>query len=486
MYAVEEYKVSKEELTNLLKSLLKLNTENEWIEFKVNNDNPSMIGEYISALANSAALCNKEHAYLIYGVDDKSKEVLGTDFDFNNSKKGNEPLYNWLYRKLKPQIDFTPYEIRYNTKRVLIIEIDKAKLYPIEFDNIVYIRIGQQKRKLCDYKEKEKKLWDMLNKTSFEEEVALSKLEMQDIFELLDISTYYKMLKLPLPENKEKIIEDFKEEGFLKELYGKLAITNLGAILFARNIHQFKSITRKSIRLIQYKNKDKLETIREINYDNGYAICFEEILKICKKYDVSISLGPCYRPASVADAYVDDLHLLELKRMAKLCDLAIKCEVNIMIEGIGHAPINKIEGIIAKSKQICHNVPYRVMPVSTDIAIGYDHISSAIASSVAVMYGADSVTVVTRSEHLGIPTYDEVIEGVMCTKVAVYSGYIARTNDLSKDIEMAKSRKNVGCLGNIDCCLFPELVIKYKTENPSEMCTMCGKYCPLNKQRKMI
>ena len=279
MYAVEEYKVSEEELTNLLKSLLKLNTENEWIEFKVNNDNPSMIGEYISALANSAALCNKEHAYLIYGVDDKSKEVLGTDFDFNNSKKGNEPLYNWLYRKLKPQLDFTPYEIHYNTKRVLIIEIDKAKLYPIEFNNIAYIRIGQQKRKLYDYKEKEKKLWDMLNKTSFEEEVALSKLEIQDIFELLDVSTYYRMLELPLPENKEKVIEDFKEEGFLKELYGKLAITNLGAILFARNIHQFKSITRKSIRLIQYKNKDKLETIREINYDNGYAICFEEILK---------------------------------------------------------------------------------------------------------------------------------------------------------------------------------------------------------------
>ena len=279
MYTVEEYKVSEEELTNLLKSLLKLNTENEWIEFKVNNDNPSMIGEYISALANSAALCNKEHAYLIYGVDDKSKEVLGTDFDFNNSKKGNEPLYNWLYRKLKPQLDFTPYEIHYNTKRVLIIEIDKAKLYPIEFNNIAYIRIGQQKRKLYDYKEKEKKLWDMLNKTSFEEEVALSKLEIQDIFELLDVSTYYRMLELPLPENKEKVIEDFKEEGFLKELYGKLAITNLGAILFARNIHQFKSITRKSIRLIQYKNKDKLETIREINYDNGYAICFEEILK---------------------------------------------------------------------------------------------------------------------------------------------------------------------------------------------------------------
>ena len=279
MYAIEEYKVSEEELISLLKSLLKLDKENEWIEFKLNNDDPLMIGQYISALSNSAALWNKEHAYLIYGVDDKNKEVLGTNFEFNNSKKGNEPLYNWLYRKLNPQIEFYPYEICYNGKKVLIIEIDKAKLYPIEFDNIAYIRVGQQKRKLCDYKEKEKKLWDMLNKTSFEEEIALSKLKEQDIIDLLDISIYYELLELPFPETKEKIIEDFMEEGFIKKIYGKLAITNLGAILFAKNIHKFKSITRKGIRLIQYKDKNKLETVREINYDYGYATCFEEILK---------------------------------------------------------------------------------------------------------------------------------------------------------------------------------------------------------------
>lgn len=91
-----------------------------------------MIGEYIFMLVNSAALCNKEHTYLIYDVDDKNKEVLRIDFDFNNFKKGNGPLYNWLYRKLKPQLDFSLHEICYNTKRFLIIEIDKIKLYPIE------------------------------------------------------------------------------------------------------------------------------------------------------------------------------------------------------------------------------------------------------------------------------------------------------------------------------------------------------------------
>lgn len=99
VYTVEEYKVSEAELISLLKSLLKLNKENEWIEFKVDNDEPYMIGEYISALSNSAALWNKDHAYLIYGVDDKNKEVLGTKFDFSNSKKGGEPLYNCYIEK---------------------------------------------------------------------------------------------------------------------------------------------------------------------------------------------------------------------------------------------------------------------------------------------------------------------------------------------------------------------------------------------------
>ena len=174
MYAIEEYKISQDELMSLLKSLLKMRKENEWIEFKVNNDEPHMIGEYISALSNSAALYNKEHAYLIYGVDDKTKKVVGTTFRLGNAKKGNEPLYNWIYRKLNPKIDFYAYEIEYEGNKVLIIEIDKAKTYPVEFDKVAYIRVGQQKRKLCDYKEKEKKLWNVLNQTSFEDEIALS------------------------------------------------------------------------------------------------------------------------------------------------------------------------------------------------------------------------------------------------------------------------------------------------------------------------
>ena len=277
MYDVEEYKISKNELIDLLKSLLKFNKENEWIEFKVNNDDPHMIGEYISALSNSAALWNKEHAYLVYGIDNKTRNIIGTNFDFYNTKKGNEPLYNWIYRKLKPQIEFEAYEVEYENKSILIIEIDKAKNYPVEFNKVAYIRVGEQKHKLCDYKEKEKKLWNQLNKISFEDEIAISKLNKNDIVELLEVTAYYKLLDLPYPDTIDKLIEDFLSEGFVKKVYGKLAITNLGAILFARNIHQFRTISRKTIRLIQYKSKNKLETIREINYDKGYALCFEEI-----------------------------------------------------------------------------------------------------------------------------------------------------------------------------------------------------------------
>lgn len=278
MYEIDEYVISNNDLIKLLNSLLNFSHENEWIEFKINNDEPFMIGEYISALSNSATLCGKEHGYLIYGVDDKTKEIVGTDFDFSNAKKGNEQLYNWLYRKLKPQVDFNVYEVQYQDKKVLIIEIDKTRIYPIEFDGVAYIRIGSQKRKLHDYKEKEKKLWNSLNNIDYEDEIALGNLDVEDVFNLLKVETYYKLLNLPLPETKQKIINDFKEEGFLKDIHGRLGITNLGTILFSKDLNQFKSVRRKFIRVIQYNGKDKLKTIREINYNEGYALCFEKIL----------------------------------------------------------------------------------------------------------------------------------------------------------------------------------------------------------------
>ena len=223
-----------------------------------------------------------------------------------------------------------------------------------------------------------------------------------------------------------------------------------------------------------------LKLMEQNGYENPFYTHFDEILNICKEYDVCLSLGPCYRPASVCDcALNDELILLELERMGELCKKAIDKGVGITIEGIGHAPINMIEPMIKLAKKMCHNVPYRVMTVSTDIALGYDHIASAIASANAVYHGADSVTAVSRSEHLGIPSFEESMEAVKCAKVAIYSGYIARTGDVKRDRIMSNAREKNGCIGHVPSTLFPNEPLK-TNKRKNKACSMCGTYCPLN------
>lgn len=228
-----------------------------------------------------------------------------------------------------------------------------------------------------------------------------------------------------------------------------------------------------------------LQMMEKNNFENPFVTYYDEILEIAKEYNVWISLGPCYRPASVADCDPNDkLHLLELERMSVLVKKALDKGVNITIEGIGHAPLNKIKDMIKIAKEKCYDVPYRCMTVSCDIALGFDHISSAISSAMAIYEGADSITAVSRSEHIGIPSLAEVEEGVIAAKIAIYSGYIARSKDYSRDIKMSKARETTGCLGHLPSTLFPnqinEIISAKDCKRQGKSCTMCGEFCPLN------
>ena len=280
-------------------------------------------------------------------------------------------------------------------------------------------------------------------------------------------------------KNDLKLAEEEFIRLFKEEVLRGFDIITIHATVFKED----RSLIDSSNRLIPTTSRGgmlMLKMLEANGYENPYFMHFDEILDICKEYDVSLSLGPCYRPASICDCKVDDnLILLELERMGILCKKAIDKGVGITIEGIGHAPLNLIEPMIKLAKDMCHNVPYRVMTVSTDIALGYDHISSAIASANAIYHGADSVTAVTRSEHLGIPTYEEVIEGIKAAKVAIYSGYIARTGDMRRDKIMSKAREASGCIGHIPSTLFPNEPIKIN-KRKNKACSMCGPYCPLN------
>lgn len=266
-------------LKNIVSEKISNGAEDSTTEFKVNNDDPKTIGEYISALGNSATLEDKDYAYMIWGIEDESKKVVGTKFHPNNAKKGQEDLQNWLHRMIKPSIDFTFDTIDYDGKNITILRIPKAIHQPISFNGEEFIRVGSYKKKLRDYPEKEKQLWKKFQELPFESLSAYLVKNYDEIFELLDYESYYKLLKQPLPIQKDLIIDHFKHEEIIKENEGNVYITNLGAILLAKNLDNFKPLKRKAPRVIKYKGNNKIETISEQVGIKGYACGFEGLIK---------------------------------------------------------------------------------------------------------------------------------------------------------------------------------------------------------------
>ena len=226
-----------------------------------------------------------------------------------------------------------------------------------------------------------------------------------------------------------------------------------------------------------------LENAQKTGCENFYFTHFAEILEIAKTYGVTLSLGAVYRPANLYDAVSENApYWEELRRNAELAAAASAKGVACMVEGIGHCPIHLIPEVVQKSKELC-KVPYRVLTVATDSALGFDHVSSAIAAATAVMAGADFVTAVSRAEHLGLPSAEDLKEAVISAKIAAHSGYVARTGDIALDNAMAKERRAVGCRGAVEASIVPEMtkeaLQKYKADGEKK-CTMCGDFCALS------
>ena len=146
-------------LKKTLDELIALQKETEWVEFKVNYVDEEEIGTHISALSNSACLHEKKNAYLVFGIENETHNVVGTKFKPKHYKVGNEELENWLARLLNPRIDFKIYEFSYNSKPIAIFEVDHTECTPVRFKDIAYIRVGSYTKKLSDFPEKERKIW---------------------------------------------------------------------------------------------------------------------------------------------------------------------------------------------------------------------------------------------------------------------------------------------------------------------------------------
>lgn len=268
-----------EYLVGLLNELRKLPKETEWVEFKRSDAEPEDIGEYISALANSAALLGKSSAYLAWGVDDATHDVVGTTFGAGRAKVGNEELENWLLRLLSPKIDFRFFEFTAAGNPVTLLEMGRAFRHPVQFKGQEFIRVGSYKKKLKEFPEKERALWRIFDATPFEDHLAAENLTADDALRLLDYPAYFDLLKQPLPEARKGVLDALAADRVIvPSNRGTWNVTNLGAILLAKHLNDFRTLQRKAVRVIVYKGDNRLETVREQVGGKGYAAGFEGLI----------------------------------------------------------------------------------------------------------------------------------------------------------------------------------------------------------------
>lgn len=218
--------------------------------------------------------------------------------------------------------------------------------------------------------------------------------------------------------------------------------------------------------------------------ENPFFEDYSRLLKIAKKYDMVLSLGDGLRPGCLVDA-TDRGQIDELITLGELAKKAFDEGVQVMIEGPGHVPLDQIEANILLQKRLCNNAPFYVLgPLVTDIAPGYDHITSAIGGAIAASAGADFLCYVTPSEHLRLPTIEDVKEGVIASRIAAHAGDIAKKKKgaIEEDIKLSKARKALDWEEQIRLSIDPEKARMLRAASPPEdadVCTMCGSLCAI-------
>lgn len=224
--------------------------------------------------------------------------------------------------------------------------------------------------------------------------------------------------------------------------------------------------------------------------ENPFYEYYDELLEICREYDVTLSLGDSLRPGGITDA-TDPGQISELITLGELTKRAWEKDVQVMIEGPGHVPIGDIEMNVKLEKKLCHNAPFYVLgPLVTDVAPGYDHITSAIGGAIAAAHGADFLCYVTPAEHLRLPDVDDVKEGIIAAKIAAHAGDINKIKSARKwDLEMSKRRQKLDWEGMFELALDPEKARRYRAESkPTDenTCTMCGAMCSMKNMNLIL
>lgn len=262
-----------------LTSLLALPKETEWVEFKHNNDKPEEIGEYISAIANSAALYGKSAGFLVWGVEDVTHKLVGTTVRPRQRKIGNEELENWLAHLLAPRVDFRFHEFEHEGNRIVMLQVQPAVASPVAFQGTEWIRIGCTKKKLKEHPGREQQLWAALSRSCFEKCLAVTGKTGDEVLELLDYGKFFELSGQKLPPNQSGILERLSVDRLIiSHGSGYFDITNLGSILFAKQLPQFEGLGRKALRVIRYSGSSRSKTELERIGRLGYAAGFESMV----------------------------------------------------------------------------------------------------------------------------------------------------------------------------------------------------------------
>lgn len=262
-------------------------------------------------------------------------------------------------------------------------------------------------------------------------------------------------------------------------------------------------ITRKTIDQIR-KHKRKMNIVSRggslvfawmcmTGEENPFYEYYDEILDICEKHDVTISLGDACRPGCLADA-TDVCQIEELVRLGELTKRAWDHNVQVMVEGPGHVPLDQIAANMKVQETLCMGAPFYVLgPLVTDIAMGYDHITAAIGGAVAAMHGAAFLCYVTPAEHLALPNVDDVKQGIIASKIAAHAADIAKGIPGARDIDdrMGDARRNLDWDAQFECALDPVTAKAIRDsrspeEDHSDTCSMCGKFCAVRSMNKAL
>ncbi len=264
----------------LVKRLCACPRETEWFEFKSSYAKPDKIGRNISAIANATAIAGRSNGYVIWGINDKDHRVIGTSFNPDSKRVQRDDLDHWLAQRLKPSIDFRFYEDTVDGKDVVVLVIPRAPHQPVRFDNEAYIRVGSHTRKLNDFPERERQLWRVSDRRTFEKGTAIERVQGSDVLRFLDYESYFSLSTTPTPPQTSNLLQTLQNESFVRQRDdGAWDILNLGLLAFARNLEEAGSLHRKATRIVRYSGSGRYHASQQKEFSAGYASGFTDIIR---------------------------------------------------------------------------------------------------------------------------------------------------------------------------------------------------------------